>query len=99
MPVQNEQVKPQVLAHGTGKEKPPPKLRGGRQKGVTNFSGPETQELLRVVDKWLPIGLNGWTAVQNEYNRFAQQNKLHERDNRSLKQKFDKVCENGPAEI
>ena len=81
------------MAQRKGKEKSPSKPRGGRQQGVTNFGGPETQELVRVVAKWLPIGLNGWTAAQEEYNQFAKKNNLRERDCRSLRQKFDKVSE------
>ena len=92
-PVQNEQVKPQPLAQAMGKDtwKATPKACGGCQHGATNFTEIATMELLKIVDKFLPIGGDGWNAVQKEYNKFAKMNGQPECDSRSLRQKFDKV--------
>ncbi|KAH9067966.1 hypothetical protein EDB83DRAFT_2519052 [Lactarius deliciosus] len=74
-----------------GKERQTTKVKGGRQHGATNFGETATVELLKIVEKHLPIGSGGWEAVKKEYNEFATENNQHERDIRSLKQKFDKL--------
>ena len=48
-------------------------------------------ELLNVVENILPIGGDSWTAVQNEYNKFAKLNGQPEWDGCLLKQKYEKV--------
>ncbi|KAH8983232.1 hypothetical protein EDB92DRAFT_1951792 [Lactarius akahatsu] len=63
-------------------------------------------ELLKIVEKHLPIGSGGWEAVKKEYNKlsrpsrtnasggvtkFTTENNQHEQDIRLLKQKFDKL--------
>ncbi|KAH9000058.1 hypothetical protein EDB92DRAFT_1812500 [Lactarius akahatsu] len=74
-----------------GKERQTTRVKGGRQHRATNFGETTTMELLKIVGKHLPIRSGGWEAVKKEYNEFATENNQHERDIRSLKQKFDKL--------
>lgn len=59
--------------------------------GATNFSEAATMELLKIVQKYLPIGGASWEAVTDEYNTFAQRSNLLKRDKTSLRQKYDRV--------
>jgi hypothetical protein len=63
---------------GKAKEKLTEKARGGRQQGASNFGEAATVELLRIVERKLPIGGGGWEAVKNEYNTYVQENDLLE---------------------
>lgn len=76
---------------GKGKARATPKGCGGHQQGATNFTEVATMELLNVVENILPIGGDSWTAVQNEYNKFAKLNGQPEWDGCLLKQKYEKV--------
>src|SRR6266550_5792021 len=69
-----------------------PKLaKGGRSHGSHNFQALETDKLLYIIGKHLPIGGDSWQAVATQYNKWAVKNDFKERDKKSLKQKFDMV--------
>lgn len=81
------------VGSGKPKEKAPdvPKPRGGRAVGSVNFGADEMAMLVEIVEQHLPIGGHGWDEVLREYNAWAKKEGFRERDQRSLKQKFDKV--------
>lgn len=69
-----------------------PKLaKGGRSQGSRNFQALETEKLLSIIGKRLPIGGDSWQAVAKQYNEWAAKNEFKEHDKKSLKQKFDTV--------
>ncbi|KAI9437902.1 hypothetical protein BJY52DRAFT_1196185 [Lactarius psammicola] len=89
--IPNVQVKPQLLARAKGKERAKEKSQGGHHQEVANFTEDATIELLKIIENLLPIGADGWLAVQNEFNTYARSNGLPERESRSLRLKFDKL--------
>ncbi|KAJ2975528.1 hypothetical protein NUW54_g11718 [Trametes sanguinea] len=61
---------------------------GGRPQGSTNFSTADLDTLLKLVEKHMPYGMNGWKRVCDEYNEYALVNIRPKRDARALRQKY-----------
>ena len=67
------------------------KRKVGRQAGAKGYSDEEVDLLLDIFEKYLPAGSNQWTAVAKSYNLSATVQGFSQRDEASLKQKFEKV--------
>ncbi|KAF9058002.1 hypothetical protein BJ165DRAFT_99254 [Panaeolus papilionaceus] len=70
---------------------PAKRKAGGRATGSTNFTDDDVTHLLELVEKLLPIGGDGWEALTTTFNTWAVSKKRPERDNQSLKNKFDRL--------
>ncbi|PPQ95870.1 hypothetical protein CVT26_015609 [Gymnopilus dilepis] len=65
---------------------------GGRRPGAGNYSDPDVQKLLDLVEKELPIGQRGWKAVHKRYTKYAEKHKRHVRDCKALENKFKQLA-------
>lgn len=66
--------------------------RKGWAVGATQYTTAELELLNRCVEKKLPYGQDGWTAVAEVYNLEAKANGRKERTWTALRERFDKVC-------
>ncbi|KAK1939296.1 hypothetical protein P3T76_008680 [Phytophthora citrophthora] len=63
--------------------------RGGRARGAEGFSAADSQTILTIVRRFLPVGRSDWEQVAEEYCReYAVPNDRISRDGTSLKNKF-----------
>ncbi|KAG6887390.1 hypothetical protein C0992_012453 [Termitomyces sp. T32_za158] len=65
------------------------KATKGQLLGSCNFGIEEKLHLLDCVNQQLPIGGAGWKVVVEKYNKWATEHDYAERDDKSLKGKFD----------
>ncbi|KAL3668085.1 hypothetical protein V7S43_006950 [Phytophthora oleae] len=72
------------MADGKGLQR-----RGGRARGAEGFSAADSQTILKIVRRFLPVGRSDWEQVAEEYCReYAAPNDRITRDGTSLKNKF-----------
>ncbi|ETI49572.1 hypothetical protein F442_06669 [Phytophthora nicotianae P10297] len=63
--------------------------RGGRARGAEGFSSADSQAILSIVRRFLPVQRSDWEQVAEEYCReYAEPNERLNRDGSSLKNKF-----------
>ncbi|KAG2765103.1 hypothetical protein JG687_00003013 [Phytophthora cactorum] len=63
--------------------------RGGRARGAEGFSSGDSQAILSIVRRFLPVQRSDWEQVAEEYCReYAEPNERLNRDGSSLKNKF-----------
>ncbi|KAG6895952.1 hypothetical protein C0992_011341 [Termitomyces sp. T32_za158] len=70
-------------------DKPKAKATKGQLLGSRNFGIEEKLHLLDCVNQRLSIGGAGWKVVVEKYNKWATEHDYAERDDKSLKGKFD----------
>jgi hypothetical protein len=64
----------------------------GRKPGAAGYSEAELMKLLKLAQKYLPIGGAGWDLVMTEYNQWAKKNGYTcDRGRKALRTKFDAV--------
>ena len=66
--------------------KPPPK-RGGKTRGVCNYTLEDLNILIDIMEDVLPVIEIHWTQVTSRYNLWAQENTCPSRDSTSLQKK------------
>ena len=74
----------------------PPKKRsghGGRRAGAGNYQEQDLKELLRLVEKELPMGQRGWKRIHEKYAVWATAKGRPVREWKLLESKFKNVCE------
>eukprot|EP00171_Calliarthron_tuberculosum_P001334 IDg1334t1 len=64
---------------------------GGRMAGHKNYTAPELDRLLDIVEEIEPIGANMWASVGEEYAKWATEKEYNQRDSAILKQNFDRL--------
>ncbi|KAF9480325.1 hypothetical protein BDN70DRAFT_931797 [Pholiota conissans] len=71
-------------------DEPPPKktVHGGRRAGAGNYGNDELKQLLRLTEKELPVGQNGWKRIHEKYSAWAIKHGHSSRDAKSLEAKF-----------
>lgn len=67
--------------------------RGGRSEGSRNFSEREMRKIVELVHLKKPLGSDIWMDVEGLYNEWAGKHSFLCHDSRSLKNKFDQVCQ------
>ena len=74
-------------------ETPKPKnTHGGRRQGAGNYQDTDLNELLRLIERHLPIGANGWKRIAASFAQWARRHRRPSRDVKSLESKYKSVC-------
>ncbi|KAF8211900.1 hypothetical protein K438DRAFT_1805553 [Mycena galopus ATCC 62051] len=61
---------------------------GGRPQGSTNFAKDDTNRLLNIVERKLPLGAKAWKAVGVSYNKWAERKGRPVREVKALEAKY-----------
>lgn len=73
----------------------PPKKQnghGGRRAGAGNYQEQDLKEMLRLVEKELPLGQRGWKRIHQKYAIWATAKGRPVREWKLLESKFKNVC-------
>ncbi|KIY49754.1 hypothetical protein FISHEDRAFT_58012 [Fistulina hepatica ATCC 64428] len=62
--------------------------RRGRVAGTPNYNTADKEALLDMIERHLPLGANGWSAVAADFNSWAVENRRPERTAKSLELKY-----------
>jgi hypothetical protein len=75
-------------------EAPPKKQsgHGGRRAGAGNYQEQDLKEMLRLVEKELPMGQRGWKRIHEKYATWATAKGRPVREWKLLESKFKNVC-------
>ncbi|KAJ7041073.1 hypothetical protein C8F04DRAFT_1177631 [Mycena alexandri] len=70
------------------REQGPSKRKPGRPSGSSNFSTRDTNKVLDLVQKALPLGAKAWEAISVDYNKWAAIRNRPERPGKSVENKY-----------
>ena len=88
--------RPALSAKAKGKQKEVDsqnsKRKHGRAAGTANYSDEDMDQLLDLLEAYLPPGAKAWNRVGDEFNGWASENGRPERTVKSLEAKFKQVC-------
>lgn len=74
-------------------DKPEKAATAGRKPGAVNYSQKESNALLKLVHKYLPLGPNTWHTITQEYSQWCTRHGFKDdRDHKSIRTKFAAVC-------
>ena len=68
-------------------------MDGAGRPGAKGYSDKETEQLVTQVERRRPLAGKGWETVATRYNEWAQEHGYKVRTAKSLKTKFEAVCD------
>lgn len=71
--------------------------RGGRRRGSKNFNDRDTEQMLVLCERMVPVTCREWDSVAVEFNKWADENNRPKRPRASLRNKFERLCTATPG--